>query len=284
MIYFYARTDNRRDLDRLRRSVALAKEFDEVYFMATDFRAASYAKSLGIKKAVGIEDFRNISQVCQRGDVLVFDSDEHLENDHVHQEMIDYFGRFIRISYNPKDQRKDGEFLISPYIVGEGVINAILVDAEFFEVSSKKIDRLYFWGDADYEKKLVQLAPALGKFGFDLLEGLYFFVGYGDELSQYFQNIYDVDDYYETMKAAKLVVSADPQAALEATAAGAKVVYMPKSAENEYHLLLQRLGVLNMGLDPNKLQEALLSATTANKEALKKLSCAYAKEQIERIL
>ena len=284
MIYFYARTDNRKDLDRLRRSVALAKEFDEVYFMATDFRAASYAKSLGIKKAVGIEDFRNIAQVCERGDVLIFDSDEHLENDQVHQEMIDYFGRFIRISYDPKDQRKEGEFLISPYIVGEGVINAILVDAEFFEESPKQIDRLYFWGDADYEKRLLQVAPALGEFGFDLLEGLYFFAGYADELAPYFKNIYEVDEYYESIKGSKLVLSADPQAALEATAAGAKVVYMPKSAENDYHLLLQRIGVFNMGLDPRKLQEALLLESCANKEALKRLGCAYAKQQIEKIL
>ncbi len=284
MIYFYARTDNRKDLDRLRRSVALAKEFDEVYFMATDFRAASYAKSLGVKKAVGIEDFRNISQVCQRGDVLVFDSDEHLENDHVHQEMIDYFGRFIRISYDPEDQRKEGECLISPYIVGEGVINAILVDAEFFEESSKQIEQLYFWGDADYEKKLLQLAPVLGEFEFDLLEGLYFFAGYADELAPYFKNIYEVDDYYETIKGSKLVVSANPQTALEATAAGAKVIYMPKSAENDYHLLLKRLGIFNMGLDPKKLQEALLSVSSANKGALKKLGCTHAKQQIEKIL
>lgn len=283
MIFFYARTDNRKDLERLRRTVALAKQFDEVYLMTTDFRAASYAKRLGIKKAVGIEDFRNISQVAHRGSVLVFDSDEHLENEFVHQEMIDYFRHFIRISYDPKDERKVGEILISPYIVGEGVINAILVDEEYLQKSQKSIDRLYFWGDADYNKELLDRVDVFKGQDFDLLEGLYFFAGYDEELAPYFKQIHECDGHMEVIKASKLVVSSEPQTLLEAAAAGAKVLYLPKK-QSEYLPLLQRLGIVNVGLDWARLQEGLLQAKSVAQDSFKKLGVKEAKAKLEELI
>jgi hypothetical protein len=284
MIYFYARTDNRKDLERLRRVVALAKQFEDAYLMTTDFRAASYAKRLGVKKAVGIEDFRNTSQIAPRGSVLVFDSDEHLENDYVHQEMIDYFRHFIRISYDPKDTRKDGEILISPYIVGEGVINAVLVDEEFLKPCKKSIDKLYFWGDADYEKELVTRAHQLKALELDLLEGLYFFAGYDDELAPYFQTIHECDEHIDTVKSAKVVVSSEPQTLLEAAAAGAKVLYLPKKEESEYLPLLERLGILNVGTDWSRAQEGLLQARRVAKDLFEKLGVVNAKKRLEELM
>ncbi len=284
MIYFYARTDNRKDLERLRRVVALAKQFEDVYLMTTDFRAASYAKSLGVKKAVGIEDFRNISQIAHRGSVLIFDSDEHLENEFVHQEMIDYFRQFIRISYNPKDERKEGEILISPYIVGEGVINGILVDEEFLKESSKEIDKLYFWGDADYDKELMQRASIFKDRAFDLLEGLYFFAGYDDELAPYFREIHACEEQFEVVKRSKVVVSSEPQTLLEAAAAGAKVLYLPKKAQSEYLPLLDRLGIRNVGIEWNKFQEGLLQASRISQEPFTTFSVAKVKERLQELI
>ena len=284
MIYFYARTDNRKDLERLRRVVALAKQFEDVYLMTTDFRAASYAKRLGIKKAVGIEDFRNISQVAHRGSVLVFDSDEHLENDYVHQEMIDYFRHFIRISYDPKDVRKEGEILISPYIVGEGVVNAILVDEEYLQEAPKEIDKLYFWGDADYDKELVKRAQDLESQEFELLEGLYFFAGYDEELAPFFKAIHECDEHIDAVKSAKLVASSEPQTLLEAAAAGAKVLYLPKKEESEYLGLIERLGILNVGMEWSRVQEGLLQAKSVSREPFEKLGAAAAKKRLEELM
>ncbi|MRJ02610.1 MAG: hypothetical protein GXO19_03420 [Epsilonproteobacteria bacterium] len=242
MIYLYVRTDNRRDLDRLRRTVALAREFDEVYLMTTDFRAALYGRELGIQRTVGIEDFRNISQICQRGDILIFDSDEHLENDHIHQEMIDYFGRFIRISYDPADRRREGEILISPYLEGEGIVNGILIDRRFFQGFEKGMEPLFFWGDADYEKELLEIAPRLGG-SFSLIEGLYFFAGYDDELREFFREVYPPEEYLDLLRGAGLLLTASPQTALEGGAAGARVAYLPKG-ESEYEKLLGELGLV----------------------------------------
>ena len=279
-IYFYAKTDNRLGLDRLRRTAALARELQkeyEVYFMTTEFRSATYAKRvLGIEKAVGIEDFRNIGTVCERGDVIIYDSDEH--NETIHQEMIDYFGKFFRISYDPKDMPKEGEILISPHIVGTDVINAVLVDSHYFEAASKEL-RLFFYGDSDYERRMLDIAPKFARFDLDLLEGFYFFVDMEEKLNDFFNNIYESEEYPDLVPQASLFITHSPQAALEAAAGGAKVIYF--GTDEEYAPLFDRINVRNIGVfDPSRLQEALLASTSAATEYLQKLGVEQCAAQI----
>jgi hypothetical protein len=282
-VYFYTKTDHRGDLDRLRRLVALAKEFEDVYFMTTDFRAASYVKQMGIKKSVGIEDVGNIFNVCERGDILIFDSDEYLE-ENLHLSLIDFFSLFIRVSYEQKDMPTDGEILISPYVVGANIINAVLIDREYFHNSfNKDINRCYFWGDADYEKELLKIAPKLKEFNLDFLEGFYFFVGFADELAKYFNRVYEIEEYEEVLKRSKIFISSSPQSALEAAAAGAKVIFFPKG-ESEYTPLLQRAGIVNMGVNIEMLQEALLKAKGCNREFLETLNVSKAAKEIKKVI
>ncbi len=287
-IYFYAKTDNRLGLDRLRRSAALAKELQkehEVYFMTTEFRSATYAKQrLGIKKAVGIEDFRNIGTVCEVGSIIVYDSDEHSET--IHQEMIDYFGAFIRISYDPKETPKEGEILISPYVLGHNVINGILVDKDFFSQSKKSIERLFFYGDDDYNKNLLKIASKLQPFAFDLLEGFYFFIDMEEKLAPFFHAIHGYEEYQEALKNAKAVLSASGQSALEAAAGGAKVIYLQREDKDENYVpLLKKVGIFDMGyFDAKRLDEALLMAKKANMEYLKTFSVEkVAKSLLEKL-
>ncbi len=279
-IYFYAKTDNRLGLDRLRRTAALARELQkeyDVYFMTTEFRSATYAKRvLGIQKAVGIEDFRNIGTVCERGDVIIYDSDEH--NETIHQEMIDYFGKFFRISYDPKDMPREGEILVSPHIVGADVINAVLVDSHYFEAASKEL-RLFFYGDSDYERRMLDIAPKLARFDLDLLEGFYFFVDMEEKLNDFFKNIYESEEYPDLVPQASLFITHSPQAALEAAAGGAKVIYF--GTDEEYAPLFDRINVRNIGVfDPSRLQEALLASTSAATEYLQKLGVEQCAAQI----
>ncbi len=283
-IYFYAKTDNRLGLDRLRRTAALARQLQkehDVYFMTTEFRSATYAKRvLGIEKAVGIEDFRNIGTVCERGDVIVYDSDEH--NETIHQEMIDYFGTFFRVSYDPKDLPKEGEVLISPHIVGENVINAVLIDTHYFEAVPKEL-RLFFWGDSDYERKMLDIAPQISRFDLDLLEGFYFFVDMEEKLKEFFNNIYESEEYPDILPQASLCITHSPQSALEAAASGAKVIYF--GDDEEYAPLFDRINIRNIGIfDQSRLQEALLASTPAATEYLQKLDVKQcAARVIERI-
>lgn len=270
-IYFYAKTDNRLGLDRLRRTVALMREFKEfdTYLMTTEFRSATYAKRvLGAKKAVGIEDFRNVGTICERGDILIYDSDEH--NEIIHQEMIDFFGKFFRISYDPKDLPKPGEYLISPHIVGESVINGVLVDRRYF-TAQEKSKRVFFYGDSDYEKSLLKIAPQLKDLELDLLEGFYFFVDVADKVAPYFNAIYESEEYLEILSESGLFISHSAQSALEAAASGGKVIYFGE--DEDYLPILQKTGVLYMGyFDAQKLQEAILAAKVAKKEYLGALS------------
>ncbi len=279
-IYFYAKTDNRLGLDRLRRTAALARELQkehDVYFMTTEFRSATYAKRvLGIEKAVGIEDFRNIGTVCERGDVIVYDSDEH--NESIHQEMIDYFGNFFRISYDPKDVPKEGEILISPYLVGANVINAILVDPHYFAAPQKDL-RLFFYGDSDYERAMLTIAPQVSEFDLDLLEGFYFFLDMEEKLNKFFKNIYESEEYPAILPRASVCITHAPQSALEAAASGAKVIYF--GADEEYAQLLGRAGILNMGIfDKSRLQEALLKVTAAKSAYIQKLGVAQCAQKL----
>ncbi|BCD68691.1 hypothetical protein [Nitratiruptor sp. YY09-18] len=282
-LYFYAKTDNRLGLDRLRRTVALMHEFKDIetYLMTTEFRSATYAKRiLGIQKAVGIEDFRNIGNICERGDVIIYDSDEH--NEIIHQEMIDYFGAFFRISYDPKDAPKEGEYLINPYIVGHNVINAVLVDSRYFGEFTKE-KRLFFYGDSDYHKEMLQIAPKLIDFDFDLLEGFYFFVDMEEKLKRYFKNIYAYDEYIEILQESKIFVSGSAQSALEAAATGARVIYF--GDDEEYVQALENVKVRNIGIfDAAKLQEALLDIPQPHRDYLLKLSAEQAAYKIMEIL
>jgi len=270
-LYFYAKTGHRVGLDRLRRVVALMKEFEEFnpLLMVCDFKAASYAKSeYGIKRSVGIDDVRNMANICERGDIVIFDSDEY--NELMHQDMINFFGKFIRVSDNPQDSAKEGEILISPYLRGENIINAILVDKRFFGDFKKDIDKTFFFGDDDYEKDLLKKSKIFKGLGIDLLEGFYFFIDYLDELKDNFKNLYEIDEYEEIIKKSNIFISSSAQSSLEAIAAGAKTIYIQREDKNEnLNPLLKDLGVkILRKFDKNLLIEALESEFSLKKDII----------------
>ena len=270
-LYFYAKTGHRVGLDRLRRTVALMREFEEYnpLLMVQDFRAASYAKSdLGIKRSVGIDDIRNMANICQRGDIVIFDSDEY--NNLMHQDMIDFFGKFIRISDDPKDKVKEGEYLISPYLEGENIINAVLVDRRYFGDFKKDIEKTYFFGDDVYEKDLLKVADIFKDLDVNLLEGFYFFVNYQSELKNYFKEIFEIEDYEDIIKRSKFFITSSAQSALEAVASDANVIYIQREDKDENMiLLLEKLGVkILRKFDKNMLKKALESEFNLKKELL----------------
>ncbi|WP_281951538.1 hypothetical protein [Nitrosophilus kaiyonis] len=270
-LYFYAKTGHRIGLDRLRRTVALMKEFDEYnpLLMVQDFRAASYAKSdLGVKRSVGIDDVRNMANICQRGDIIIFDSDEY--NDLMHQDMIDFFGKFIRISDNPKDKPKKGEILISPYLKGENIINSILVDKKYFGDFEKNIDKTFFFGDDDYEKDLLKVSNIFEDLNMNLLEGFYFFINYSDELKKYYKNIFEIEDYEEVIKKTKLFISSSAQSSLEAIASGADVIYIQREDKDSNLIpLFSSLGVKVIEkFDKNLVKNAIETEFILNKNIL----------------
>ncbi|WP_187647386.1 hypothetical protein [Nitrosophilus labii] len=244
-LFFYAKTGHRVGLNRLRRVIALMREFEEYdpLLMVQDFRAASFAKSeLGVKRSVGIDDVRNMANICQRGDIVIFDSDEY--NEIMHQEMIDFFGHFVRISDRLDDKAKKGEILISPYLNGENIINAILIDKRYFGDFKKNIDKTFFYGDDDYDKDLVRVSGIFKDEYISLIEGFYFFINYQNELNEFFKDIIEIEEYENVIKKTKLFITSSPQSALEALASDGKVIYIQREDKDENLVpLLRQLGV-----------------------------------------
>lgn len=243
-LFFYAKTGHRVGLDRLRRVVALMNEFKEYepFLMVEDFRAASFAKSeLGVKKSIGIDDIRNMANFCNRGDVVIFDSDEY--SNIMHQEMIDYFKYFIRVSDKIDDEPKKGELLISFYKQGENIINGVLVDRDFFGEFKKDTKRVFFYGDDDYEKNLMKKSKIFKDLDVDLVEGFYFFLNYQDEL-KYFKNIYEIEEYKDIIKRAKTFITSSPQTALETAASKSDVIYIQREDKDKNLVpLLKEIGI-----------------------------------------
>ena len=78
-VYFYAKSGHGVGLDATKRCSAVAtvlKDLDPV-LCTSDFRAGAYAKELfDVKKYVNIDVVRNLSNIMQRKDILIYDTDE----------------------------------------------------------------------------------------------------------------------------------------------------------------------------------------------------------------
>lgn len=232
-IYYYIHTGHRIGLDKFRRSVniinLLNKEF-EVTMLSSDFRIAHVAREFGIKDSVGIDVIRNIPNIAEHGDKLIFDSDE--ANPIMLEDMRKFFSTFVRISDDINDKKAPNEFLISPYLQGEGVCNAYSIDDKFFEQKEKTTELSFFFGDDDYEKDLEKNLSFLDDLNPHLQLGFYYFFDYEDMLKEKFKNIYEFEDYDEMIQNSKVLITASPQAVLENLASGGKPIYIQRTDYN----------------------------------------------------
>ncbi|MBD3824861.1 MAG: hypothetical protein IE916_10200 [Epsilonproteobacteria bacterium] len=228
-VFYYVQTGHRIGLDRLRRALpivrALQKEID-ITLLCSDFRIASEVRKMGIDKSVGIDVARNIANIAQRGDKIIFDSDEAGEA--MLDDMRSFFSTFIRMSYSPNDVKAENEYMISPYLKGEGICNAIAIDDLFFDSHAKTIEKSFFFGDDDYEKELESNLNFIEPKDFHLISGFYFFLDYEDQLKAKFASSSDFEEYEETIRDSKVLVTSSMQAVLESLASGGKPIYFQR--------------------------------------------------------
>jgi hypothetical protein len=227
-LFYYVHTGHRIGLDRFRRAATIIRALGDVdiTLLTSDFRIASAAREYGIERAVGVDVVRNIPQIARNGDKIIFDSEEI--NPVMLDDMTRYFSTFIRVSDDPNDVKHPGELLISPYLEGEGIFNGVVVDDACFGVKEKTIERTLFFGDDDYEESLAGMQEAFAGLDFDLLEGFYWFLGYGEKLSGTFKTRHDEETYEEVISHSKILLSASPQAVLENLAGGGKPIYFQR--------------------------------------------------------
>jgi hypothetical protein len=227
--FYYVHTGHRTGLDRFHRAAAivtqLQKEID-ITLLCSDFRIASQAREYGIKRAVGVDVVRNIPQIAHHGDKIIFDSAEF--NPTLLKDMIEFFSTFIRVSDDPEDTKQPNEFLISPYLEGEGIYTGTIVDQRYFEPLAKTIPVAFFYGDDDYEKDLERYQQSFAPLKMDLLMGFYHFFGYENALKGSFGTVHESEEYETVIRQAKVLVTASPQAVLQNLAGGGKPVYFQR--------------------------------------------------------
>ena len=228
--FYYVHTGHRIGLDRFHRAVAIVNELQkeiDITLLCSDFRIASEAKEYGIKRSVGVDVVRNIPQIAQHYDKMIFDSAEI--NPTLLDDMTQYFSPFIRISDDPSDTKHNKEFLISPYLEGDGICNGVIVDERYYEPQPKTIPLALFFGDDDYEKDLEKNQHIFKPLNMEFLMGFYHFLGYENSLKESFATIHECESYDDVIRHSEILISASPMAVLQNLAGGGKPIYLQRA-------------------------------------------------------
>ena len=227
-LFYYVHTGHRIGLDRFRRAATIIRALGDVdiTLLTSDFRIASMAREYGVKRAVGVDVVRNIPQIAHHGDKIIFDSAE--ANPALLEDMGRFFSTMIRVSDDPAEAKLPGEYLISPYLEGEGICKGVAVDPECFEARPKTIERAFFFGDDDYEEDLLRHIEMFRGHDLELLLGFYWFFGYEKKLAPGFGRQHESEEYDAVVRGSRVLVTASPQAALENLASGGQPVFLQR--------------------------------------------------------
>jgi len=199
-IYIYAKSGHSFGLDNVRRCSAIynyLKEFEPT--LATcDYRAATYAKEyLGVEVGVGIDLIGNLPHMMDRGDILIYDSDEPSRT------MIEHIKQFCTLSYR----------------VGEDIPYDV-VDNLFFEKKPTLWKYGLFFGDDDYQNELLSLCGENFTTDVPLVMGHYFFYQNETKLKKIFTNCIDEVCYQDRVRQTKYLLTASVHTALESLHSG----------------------------------------------------------------
>lgn len=263
--FYYVHTGHRIGLDRFHRAVAIVNELQkeiDITLLCSDFRIAAEAKEFGIKRSVGVDLVRNIPQIAQHGDKMIFDSAEI--NPTLLEDMTQFFSTFIRIGDDPADTKHDKEFLISPYLEGEGICKGVMVHERYYEQLPKTIPMALFFGDDDYEKDLEANQTLFAQFNMELLMGFYHFLGYENALKESFAIIHEPEAYDEVIRRSEILVSASPQAVLQNLAGGGKPIYLHRpDYTRDFIPLFESLSIpIIEGFSREQLMQSIKDATS----------------------
>ncbi len=242
--YYYVHTGHRIGLDRFRRAAAIlnALSDENITLLTSDYRIAQAARDFGIEKSVGIDVVRNIPQIAQNGDKLIFDSEE--ANPIMLEDMRSYFSRFVRISDKQDDVKAENEFVISPYLEGEGICKAVAVADKYFTCKEKTVDISYFFGDDDYEKDLEKHLDFVEDLHPYLQLGFYYFLDYEEMLKTKFVNYFEFEEYDAMIMQSKILITASPQAVLDSLASGGKPIYIQREDyTRDFNTLFENLNI-----------------------------------------
>ncbi|RXJ66770.1 hypothetical protein CRV08_11935 [Halarcobacter ebronensis] len=225
-VYLYAKSGHAIGLDATRRCASIAKILEEKgcdpILCTCDFRAGAYAKEiLGIKKYVSVDVLSNLPNIMERGDILIYDTDE--ASDFMQEHMKDFCTLLYKI---PED------------------IPSTIIDQEYFtKKEDQKIEKLFFFGDDDYNNTLLKMRKNSPKQNIPLLCGHYFFLGNEKELEPYFSDLLEEESYVDSIQNAKYLLSGSLNACIESIKCGGKPVLFKREDKNYDDDLIKKLNL-----------------------------------------
>ncbi|WP_456457624.1 hypothetical protein [Nitratifractor sp.] len=230
MIYLYAYSNHRSDLDALRRVGALWKALDArrvpAEILVNDYRAQLAGRESGLPPATTIETVMDIDAVAAYGDVVLIDSPETLPDERL-AHYTSHFSKLFLVS-PCGGQSRFSERILDPWDPQKGPIVSVEYEAAS---SSTKSGRVLIYGDSDYDKRLLHSAEVFDGLGLELYWGSYFYVKYEEELLRHFSGLRESEEYVDVIRHSETIVTAMPQTAAEAAAAGARTIWLDRGTE-----------------------------------------------------
>ena len=223
-VYFYAKSGHTIGLEQTKKCAAIASalnEFDPI-LCTSDFRAGAFAKELlGVRRYVNIDVIRNMHNIMQRRDILLYNTDE------TNEEMIKGMDEFCSLLYNVEE------------------IKEPIVDTNLYTKNDNpSIEKTIFFGDDDYYNQFIGLVENnKDKYDIDLLMGHYFFLGNEKIFTNHFANIIDEEEYVETIQNSRYLLTASLQSALEAISCGNNPVLFTREDKKYDEALIEKLNI-----------------------------------------
>jgi len=220
VVYLYAYTNHKENLDSLRRIKALYDTFKEegleTEILLNEYRAQLLAREWGLPLATTIETIKDIDAVATVDDIVIIDSPEKLEGKVL--EYGRYFKKVIYINASCKEN-----------ILKEAINIKLGKDGYIFtQIENKNLEEktIFIYGDSDYNKTILKNLDLFKDKNLDLYWGNYFFVKYEDTFAEVFNKIIESEDYYKILKEYKYIITSSLQVAIEAKGNGLNVVFL----------------------------------------------------------
>ncbi len=240
-VYLYARSGHQVGLEAAKRCAAVAselKEFEPI-LCTSDFRAGAFAKELlGIKKYVNIDVIRNLYNIMERNDILIYNSDE------TNEIMKEGMNEYCSLVYNLDEMGK------------------VFYDASLYNQNTPTNDsKAIFFGDDDYNNIfLEEIENCNSTYDMNLLMGHYFFLGNEKVFKNHFNKIIDEEEYVETVTETKYLLTGSIQTAIESLASGNSPVLFKREDKSYDEELIKQLQIPT--IETKSLDETVASFET----------------------
>jgi len=264
MLYYYAFTGHKHGLDRVKKSAVILNKLRakgiETMLLVNDFRAGLVAREFGVPETVTIETIQDIDAIAQIGDSVIIDSPED-----DHGRLVKYcsdFKKVFRFAQTAEDKSIHGETILSIDCQDESCISSIIVDDIYFEEHKKEKRTLFFLGDSDADKIILNHADFFKETQIELLLGHYFYVKYEEDLGKIFDKLHEPEEYIDLICSSSRIVTSSFQTALEASVSGAEVIFIDtnKILDKEKELLLSLKVILIYSFNKYKYEQIIIDS------------------------